>query len=357
MTMVAPGVCKQKGCQVATTGLCVEDIKPVERCPHFQPKAAVVINAPAAPSTKTKAAIENPLDLPSGKELSAAQANDLLRIEGGTVIALAGDEDVGKTTLIATLYDRFQDGPCAGFSFAGSETLVGFELRCHDARTSSGRPSQETQRTSRKAPLHFLHLRVSRDGPQASGRERHNLLLSDLSGEWFKLAADKQDECKKMKHFRHADRVALCIDGEKLIDLKERQGCVAVAAGLLSNLLATELLDQSSIVDVLITKWDKVELDAKADIHKSFVSQVELKLKADFANRLACLRFFRVAARPDQGSSLPLGYQLDELLTAWLTPRRQLPMPPLRFQEPSNLRESERYLRRRLPKYFEPEEA
>lgn len=354
--MASPGGCKQKGCQVATSGQCVEDFKPVQECPHFQPKTAVLGGAQPDPPAKAKAAIENPLDLPSGKELSAAQASDLLRCEGGTVIALAGDEDVGKTTLIATLYDRFQDGPCAGFSFAGSETLVGFELRCHDARTSSGRPSQETQRTSRKAPLHFLHLRVARYGQETGSRERCNLLLSDLSGEWFKLAADKQDECRKMKHFRHADRVALCVDGEKLIDLRERQGCVAVAAGLLSNLLATELLVQSSIVDVLITKWDKVELDAKANIHKSFVSQVELKLKADFADRLASLRFFRVAARPDEGSPLPLGYQLDELLTAWLTPRAQLPTPPVRFQEPSDLRESERYLRRRLPQYFDPKE-
>lgn len=355
--MAALGFCKQKGCQVATTGQCVEGFKTVETCPHFQAKVAALVDAPAAPLTKTKAVLENPLDLPSGKELSAAQASDLLRVEGGTVIALAGDEDVGKTTLIATLFDRFQDGPCAGLRFAGSETLVGFELRCHDARTSSGRPSQETQRTSRKAPLHFLHLRLSRDGQKTGSRERCNLLVSDLSGEWFKLAADKQDECRKMKHFSHADRVALCVDGEKLVDLKERQGCAAVATGLLSNLLATELLDQSSIVDVLITKWDKVERDAKANMHKSFVSQVELKLKADFADRLASLRFFRVAARPDEGSPLPLGYQLDELLAAWLTPRAQLPAPPMRFQEPSNLRESERYLRRRLPQYFEPEEA
>jgi hypothetical protein len=115
-------------------------------------------------------------------------------------------------------------------------------------------------------------------------------------------------------------------------------------------------LDLSSVVDILFTKWDRVEGDAKASIHKAYIAQVESKLKAEFASRLASLSFFRIAARPDPSSPLPFGYQLDELITAWMAPRLQHPMPPLRFYELPNLRESERYLRRHLPQYFEQEE-
>lgn len=355
--MAASISCKQKGCSVATTGACMEGVRPVHNCPNTISSTVVVTTvvakAPAAPvraktATKPKIEFVSPVALPSGEELSVEQAAELRRTVGGVVVALAGDEDVGKTTLIASLYDRFLDSPFAGFRFAGSETLVGFEKRLHLARMASGASKQDTDRTSRNSPVHFLHLCLNRLQPS----ERQNLILADLYGERFRDSADNQDTCRKeLKHIRYADRLALCLDGEKLIDLKARLGAVSLIKGLLGNLLEVGHLDRSSVVDVLITKWDRVLADPKSAMHKAFIEKVEATLLKEFADRLGCLTCFRVAARPDETSDLGLCHQMDVVLSQWLAPKQPMMMPPIQFDVPADLRESERYLYRRLPQY------
>ena len=335
----------------------MEGVQPVHNCPNAIRSSAavatVVAKAPAAPArgkpaTKPKIEFVSPVALPSGEELSIEQAAELRRTVGGVVVALAGDEDVGKTTLIASLYDRFLDGLWAGFRFAGSETLVGFEKRLHLARMASGSGKQDTERTSRTAPVHFLHLCLNR----LQSSEQQNLILADLPGERFRESADNQDTCRKeLKHIKYADRLALCLDGEKLIDLKARQGAVSLIKGLLGNLLEVGHLDRSSVVDVLITKWDRVLADPKSAMHKGFIEKVEATLLKEFADRLGSLTCFRVAARPDETSDLGLCHQMDVVLSQWLAPKQTMAMPPLQFDVPADLRESERYLYRRLPQY------
>lgn len=349
--------CKQRGCPVANTGSCLEGVNPVHNCPNVIRSsgvvATVVAKAPAAPTrtkpaTKPKIEFVSPVALPSGEDLSIDQAAELRRTVGGVVVALAGDEDVGKTTLIASIYDRFLDAPWAGFRFAGSETLVGFEKRLHLARMASGVSKQDTERTSRTAPVHFLHLCLAR----SESGERQNLLLADLPGERFRDSADNQETCRKeLKHIKYADRLALCLDGEKLIDLKARQGAVSLIRGLLGNLLEVGHLDRNSVVDVLITKWDRVLSDPKSAMHRGFIEKVEAALATDFASRLGCLTCFRVAARPDETSDLSLCHQMDVVMSKWFAPKPPMAMPPLQFDVPADLRESERYLYRRLPQY------
>ena len=349
--------CKQPSCTVATKGACMEGVTPAQSCPNTISSTVavttVVAKAPATPTrtkpaTKPKIEFVSPVALPSGEELSIEQAAELRRTVGGVVVALAGDEDVGKTTLIASLYDRFLDGPWAGFRFAGSETLVGFEKRLHLARMASGASKQDTDRTPRASPVHFLHLCLGR----LQSSERQNLILADLPGERFRDSADNQDTCRKeLKHIKYADRLALCLDGEKLIDLKARQGAVSLIKGLLGNLLEVGHLDRSSVVDVLITKWDRVLSDQKSALHTAFIDKTEAMLRTEFADRLGCLTCFRVAARPDETSDLGLCHQMDVVLSHWLAPKQPMAMPPLQFDVPADLRESERYLYRRLPQY------
>lgn len=347
--------CKQSGCPVATTGACMEGVKPVNKCPNAITSSLSETTAVAKAPVRTKVASKPPkiefvssVALPSGEELSIDQAAELRRTVGGVVVALAGDEDVGKTTLIASLYDRFLDGPWAGFRFAGSETLVGFEKRLHLARMASGASKQDTDRTSRIAPVHFLHLSLAR----LQSSECQNLILADLPGERFHDSADNQDICRKeLKHIKYADRLAICLDGESLIDLKARQGAVSLIKGLLNNLLEVGYLDRGSVVDMLITKWDRVQSDPKSALHTAFIDKTEAMLRTEFADRLGCLTCFRVAARPDEASELGLCHQMELLLSNWCVPKPPLVVPPLQFTESADLRESERYLHRRLPQY------
>ncbi len=78
--MAAPISCKQKGCRVATTGVCLEGVNPVS-CPNATIHSAsavtpVVSNAPSASGhtkkfkSKSKIEFVSPVALPSGEELS-----------------------------------------------------------------------------------------------------------------------------------------------------------------------------------------------------------------------------------------------------------------------------------------------
>lgn len=389
--MVATLSCKQKGCQLATTGVCMENVKPAQKCPNLtlrgassaaatasvppmvvsNPKSVVVspvakpsgaesalaqtaglqrarVGAVAALKARAKPAVVSPVDLPSGDELSVVQAAELRRTVGGVLVALAGDQDVGKTTLIASLYDRLLDGPWGNFRFAGSETLVGFEKRLHLARTAGGQGKQDTPRTSNTSPLHFLHLCLA---PIATGNRQH-LILADLSGERFSEAAGSQEICRKeLGHIKYADRIAVCLDGEKLTDPRARNVASSLVKGLIGNLLEVGHLDRASVVDVLFTKWDLVISDQKSDHHLAFAEKVEATLRKEYAERLGCLTFFRIAARPDEKSNLPPCHQLDVVLSHWFAPQPTITTPQLQFDEPADLRESERYLSRRLPQY------
>lgn len=351
--------CKQSGCPVAASGACMEGVTPASACPHAYEAKTVPATAPAKATPRTKPTpapkiqLSSPVSLPTGDDLSAVQAAELRRAEGGVLVALAGDQDVGKTTLIASLYDRFLEAPWAGFRFAGSETLVGFERRLHLSRRSSGVSRQDTERTSRTAPLHFLHLRLS----DLKTRLRQNLLLADLPGERFRDSADNQEICRKeLKHIRYADRTAVCLDGDKIIELKARVVARSLVLGLLGNLLAVGHLDRTSAVDILITKWDKVLSDPKSAHHKEFVEQTEQMLRAEFEPKLGQLAFHRIAARPDETSELDLCHQMDGMISRWLAPKPPLAAPPLLFSMPDDLRESERYLYRRLPQYVAKKE-
>lgn len=53
----------------------------------------------------------------------------------------------GKTTLVAALYEKFNEAPFANYLFAGSKTLVAMERRSHLARLTSGALRPDTERT------------------------------------------------------------------------------------------------------------------------------------------------------------------------------------------------------------------
>ena len=129
----------------------------------------------------------------------------------------------GKTTLLTSMYESFQDAPFGGYEFAGSATLPGFEQRCHEGRIESEGLGAHTLRTPAAVGASFLHLRLRTED---ESREFSDLLLSDISGELFDRAKDSTDECKALSFLRRADRLVLLLDGARLANPGFGQGLV-----------------------------------------------------------------------------------------------------------------------------------
>src|SRR3990172_2742237 len=105
----------QEGCQVGSTGKCVEGFDPPSTCPYLTSSSIPDAGADAPAQSAF-------IDLPKGEALTEVQASDVTR-EGPTrVVVLAGPADSGKTTIITSLFEAFLEAPFANFLFAGSRT-------------------------------------------------------------------------------------------------------------------------------------------------------------------------------------------------------------------------------------------
>src|SRR5512136_747101 len=176
--------CSNPDCRVAETGKCVEGLE-VGKCPHFG-------KSPDA-EAEGQVEIDRGLTLRPAERLSAADARVLLREADSRVIAIVGPTGAGKTSLIASLYDLFQDGPVSELMCGRSATLHAFEQACHDARAASLRDTPHSERTPR-GDVAFYHLDVV--GP---GMERRlTLLIGDRAGEEYRSVADDPQAARSL---------------------------------------------------------------------------------------------------------------------------------------------------------------
>ena len=286
------------------------------------------------------------VDLPSGEGMNARDASHCTRESFTSVILFAGTAKSGKTTLLASLYLLFHKAPFAGYLFASSRTLRGFEIRNYFALCASKAVKPTTPRT---IVSEYLHLRVRRDDLSQPARD---LLLCDLSGEDFREAKDSSDACKDLEIIRRADHFVLLVDGDKLADPMNRKRAKNDPMTLLRNCLDSTMLGRRTAVDVLFTKWDLIQASGERDEIAAFADHIEQEFLRLFGGRVRTLRFARVAAHPFE-AELPLGYGLPELFPSWAeaaTVGRSLEHAVR--HEPDGLSEYDRYLRRRLPNIF-----
>ena len=276
---------------------------------------------------------ENPEELPvekdesirvfyDGKFLDATDSDFIAEEVPTQVVILAGASESGKTTLLASMYEKFSNGKFAGYAFSGSKTLPGFEERCHLARIASMRSKPDTERTKAKNIIEMLHLKVAK---QNYFQEKTNILLTDISGETFRTIRDSTEQCRKMKILSRADHFSLLIDGAHLANVRLRQIALSDSRALLRSCFDSGMLGKHTLVEVVFSKWDLIEPRKRKSPHTKFVDFAKGSLNDEFGKAFGKLAFYEIASRPADTTKYAFGYNLDSLFLSWVseTPERQ----------------------------------
>lgn len=302
--------CNQSNCQVAKSGKCLEGFDPLEECPNLnQDQKTPQNNGGVAPTISP-----NLVALDSGEALTESLANRLTRQFESKVVLLAGATDSGKTTIITSLFEEFQNGSYSGYTFAGSDTLIGFERRCHDGREASGNPTPITKRTKIKDEVHFLHLRLAKK----IGDSYHlrNLLLADISGEAFQAIQDSSDAVRRLSILKRIDFLTLVIDGSKIASKQLRHIAATDARQILRAILQEKIISNQCKICIVISKWDLIRgLDKDQEL-KTYFAKLRREL-AEVVQSQNKLEILEIAARPSD-SSTPFALGLPLLLRFWM---------------------------------------
>lgn len=291
------------------------------------PAVAAAEGAVAAYLAEGKAAVE----LFAGYELSAVDTEDITLRWPTQLIVFAGAEGSGKTTMLAALYEHFGRGSFAGFDFAGSRSLLGFEKICHGNRVISAGAQPTTERTipSDEAVYYHLALRAT-----AGERRRRQVLLSALSGELYRWARDSREECEKLTFLNRANAIVVLVDGEKLASVEQRVNAHTDAAGILDAFLDANMVPSSCHVELVFSKLDRIRAAGNSAL--AFLRQTQDKLETKFRARIPQLVFRALAARPGpSGEEDELSDGLASAFAAWAvfqsnanSDRGQVPQPP-----------------------------
>jgi Double-GTPase 2 len=281
---------------------------------------------PAAPEDATSASIDEVLqeaapsaETPSGAGVSQAQvqpdrpgaltteqANNLASRRRPTVLVLAGAIGCGKTSVYAAIYERLGRGPFGGYTFAGSETIPGFEQRCHWWRTASGTTDQYMRHTQAE-DLPWLHIRL-RDVEQRE--PARDLLFGDFDGEFFEQFANNLMQAEQLPFLRRADHVGLVIDGSKIASAVDRAAEHQRVDYLLERMLQPGTLASPEALSLVVTKVDC--LSPGEDLQGAEEALAAINRKAnELAHR--ALPMLRLAVH-SYDPRYPLGHGLETLL-------------------------------------------
>jgi energy-coupling factor transporter ATP-binding protein EcfA2 len=300
--------CKQSACKVSLDGKCLEGLE-LDKCPHFYFDEIDENRMQEASSVK----LQPQIALFTGEELSLKDIKFLTFKFRTKIIMIIGEADSGKSTLLAVLHDLFQLGPFANFLFAGSTTQIGFERRCHPSRLNSNASTPDTERTKTNE-FNFLHLAVKKK--DEIDNEASHLLLSDISGEKFRLARDSSASMLELDLLKSVNNLIILIDGLRVSNKLLRAATILNAATFIVKALDEKIFNSSTRLNIVLSKWDCLYNDKTFD----FTESIEKPFLTQFSNRLEEISFSKIAARPDKiTNGIGYGYGLAELLTQWVS--------------------------------------
>jgi hypothetical protein len=255
------------------------------------------------------------IDLFSGAALGATDAEVITRRSRAHLVVFVGAEGSGKTTVLASIYERLNHGAFAGFKFAGSRSLLGFEEICHLNRLASGGTQPDTQRTQLTDEAKFYHLAIK---SVESLVVRRDVLLSAMSGELFRMAKDSEEDAERLTFLRRADTIVVLVDGERLAAPAMRTSAQADAADILESLLDANMVSKNCRVEVVFSKLDRIAAAGQTAL--DFLSKTQEKYEGKFRTRVPHLSFRQIAARPAPSPAQENTERgLAEAFVSWMT--------------------------------------
>jgi hypothetical protein len=302
-------ICANQLCRVAEDGKCVEGYDELTQCPFYG-------REPDEEGEQTDAQDSPPafdgIELPDALALRSGRADRVLAVLPSRMIGIVGAYNSGKTSIISGLFDLFQTGPVADVKFAGSSTLHGLEMICHDVRVASERDEAHSERTKR-GEVRFYHLDVrDRNGLQT-------LLIADRSGEEYEEVADLTANASAMFELRRADVITVLVDGRRLSLPAERADAIGAIPLIIQGMIENEAFARRPNLAIVLTKDDAVQASARKDrVQQDFEAVVE-RIRTDFADNFGELRPFVTSASP-KDTNVARGAGLTELLEFWLKP-------------------------------------
>jgi hypothetical protein len=301
----SPVVCGNADCRVAETSRCVEGLT-LEVCPHYGHDAdgRDTKEAPAQERSRGVA-------LPSAGTLTPTEASKILCQGVSRVIAVIGPRDSGKTSLVASVYDLFQEGAVEGVEFSRSRTLHAFEQVCHDVRAMSRRGVPHMHRTP-LGEVRFYHLEI---GGGAAG-EKLALLLGDRAGEEYREAADDVSVVARFYEVARADTLTVLVDGERLLG-GGRHNLRSDITMMLQGLRDGGGMRQGCRLAVVLTKLDAIRVSPLVDRAMADFQRLVDDVRRLFGDLASRIEPFQVAASP-KTEILPRGAGLNTLLSFWL---------------------------------------
>ncbi|WP_285348466.1 hypothetical protein [Pseudomonas sp. ME-P-057] len=277
--------------------------------------------------------------LPATTLLAVADADELLRWRAASVVAVVGERNGGKTTLVAEIYERFLHGPFAGKLFAGSWSLSGFEMKSFQSRAESGATSPDTLRTSSRDGLGFFHLAVA---DVSTPQDRRDLLISERAGETYREVRDTPKKSLEMIELRRAAAIAFIVDGERVREDLKRAEVFASVRNLIRALHETRTINSGCRIQVVTTKFDLLD-DDEALIARNALTEFEQRM-TNLYSSFYTVEVFRIAARDPKGVVEP-AMGIAPLFRSWTQP--SLPVKDADIELPALTDECDRLLLRR----------
>ncbi|GAB3956363.1 hypothetical protein GCM10028805_45990 [Spirosoma harenae] len=300
--------CEQKACPIAISGKCLEGLD-IDDCPHFYWEDTIENNAEIEDNFQITPEF---ITLISGEDLSIAETTLITYKFKAAVIVIIGEYDSGKTTLASTIHELFQLGPFNNLWFAGSVTPLAFEKRCHYSRLASGSKKSKTEKT-KAGDFKFLHIALKQEDDLTGAA--HNLLISDISGEIYKLARNSSDYMRSLTLLKTVNRILITLDGEKLASKKLRNVELTNAKTFIRKAIEEGIFNSHTYLDIVITKWDIL-----GQVTDFSVENMQKILSEILLHKVAELNFIYIAARPNSlTEGINLGYGINNLLDKWIS--------------------------------------
>lgn len=309
--------CTVPGCGGPRSGVCINGLS-FDECPDVAPVSDETESEQSA--TEEEASMQSESPAPAGRSmtrtsegasLNAGSCDALLRQRGGTVVGIVAGPDAGKTTMIATIYELLHRRKLDGYCFAGSETLRGYEERCHLARVASNREKPDTFRTPTQAKLNFTHLRIR------TATAVTDVVFSDRSGEHFDNVLNQPAQLSEFAELVRADVILVLVELDRLAS--NPHPIISYARRLVMGMRQYGLLE-SKILRLVGTKADR--LNEKRVLDEAVASLTDLA--EDLTRRAGANNTFMPLVTASRKRKDGQGdHGLKQLLEDILRPREQ----------------------------------